>query len=1007
MVKPRRKPRTKNDYVTKSGKSIKLNRNTLEKWVNRKDAKQQRTAIRRADLPKGRIPRFFAHMNPKRVYHYWFSRDGGIMALKILGISITVGFILVVGMFAYFRKDLPKIADVSGGNIGGSISYYDRSGQTLLWEDYDAVKRIPVKDENIALFVKQATVAVEDKDFFKHGGFDVRGIIRAGFKDIFGSGGTQGGSTITQQLVKLTQNWTRDQTITRKIKELILSVELEREYSKQQILTGYLNAAPYGNIEYGVEAATNDYFHKSAKDLTLDESAFLAAIPKSPSLYSPYGAFFDKEALESRQRYVLDQMVSQGMINKAQAEEAKKVDVVAKIQPQQAKYAGIKAPYFALAAKSELEEKYGAQTVTRGGWRVITTVDMELQGNAEKSVQDGMKQIRSQGGDEAAFVAEDVKTGQIVALVGGSDFEDPDHGKINYAHEALIPPGSSFKPYDYAALINEKNNVGAGSVIYDTQGALPGYPCTIKGAPPPKSQSNCLQNYDFRYPGPLTLRYALGGSRNIPAVKANLIVGTDKVIEIAGKMMGNDDAYNCYADTKLTQQTQCYGASAIGDGAFLHLDDHVNGFGTLSRMGKVVPKTYIMKITDAANKTVFQFKQPEDKEAIKPDTAYIVNDITSDPNASYLPAGFYKFHRYKGWNFAIKTGTTNNGYDGLMASWSTQYAAVTWVGYHTRNKAMSGAMEYMTTPIVRSWMLKAHDRIKTPPVNWAKPSGVKTLPAFVVRGHVGIGSVEPSPANDLFPSWYQAGIKNTGNVTLDRVSNKMATKCTPALAKQSVGNGDAVSFSVDTFVTGGLNSGGNSSTEDDIHKCGDAPPSISISASPSGSVCVTGGSCSFTVSVGGGTHPLNSDQFKGTVNLIADGQIVGSINVTNSGDYPISYTPSGAGSQSIIFQVTDSVLYEATTTPQTITVNGGGSSGSLSLSAPSGSGTSATFSWSGGSGPFTIFITKTTAPGGSASCSASSSPQSCSLPGPSAASSYQAYVKDEDGNTSNTVTFSR
>ena len=369
----------KNTFSTKSGKTIKLNRNVVQKWVAHRDAKEQRKAVRMAGLPKNRIKRFFYHFQPKRMYHYWFSRDGALMALKIIGISIAVGFVVLVGLFAYFRKDLPNITDVSGNNIGGSITYYDKTGQTVLWEDYDAVKRIPVKDEEIADSVKLATVAIEDKDFFKHGGFDVRGIVRAGFNDVIKHGQTQGGSTITQQLVKLTQNWTDNRTITRKVKELILSVELEREYSKAQILAGYLNVAPYGNIEYGVQAAANDYFHKSAKDLTLDEAAFLAAIPKSPSIYSPYGPYFDQEDLVGRQHYILDQMVSQGMISKDKADEAKGVDTVAKVQPQETKYAGIKAPYFSLAAKSELEQKYGAATVNRGGWEVITTLDMNLQ----------------------------------------------------------------------------------------------------------------------------------------------------------------------------------------------------------------------------------------------------------------------------------------------------------------------------------------------------------------------------------------------------------------------------------------------------------------------------------------------------------------------------------------------------------------------------------------------------------------------------------------------------
>ncbi len=368
----------KSHFVTKSGKTVKVNRNLLERWVNLKDEKQQRKATRQAALPKDRFKRFLYHFEPRRMAKYWFSRDGGIMALKIIGIGIVAGFILLVGFFAYFRKDLPNLKDISGSNIGGSSRYYDRTGQTLLWEDYDAVKRIPVKTEEMSQAMRDATVVVEDKDFFKHGGFDVRGIIRAGWNDATG-GSTQGGSTITQQLVKLTQNWSRDRTITRKVKELILAVELERTYSKQDILTGYLNAAPYGGIEYGVEAAARDYFQKSAKDLTLSEAAMLAAIPKAPRYYSPYSADFDKKAFAGRQQYILDLMEQQGKITKQQRDEAKKVDVIAEVKPRQNKYSGIKAPWFVLSAKKQLEDKFGDQTVKRGGWKVITTLDSKLQ----------------------------------------------------------------------------------------------------------------------------------------------------------------------------------------------------------------------------------------------------------------------------------------------------------------------------------------------------------------------------------------------------------------------------------------------------------------------------------------------------------------------------------------------------------------------------------------------------------------------------------------------------
>ncbi len=282
--------KSKNTFVTKSGQTIKVNRTIAQKLKAKKEDYAKRRASRLAGMPKNPIKRFFYRLHPKRLYKYWFSREGGIMALKVAGIGIVAGFLLMIGVFAYFRKDLPNLRDISGTNIGGSIRYYDKSGATLLWEDYDAVKRIPVKDEDINEFVEKATIAVEDKDFFKHGGFDVRGISRAAFKNVTGGGDSrQGGSTITQQLVRLTQpGISKEQTYQRKVKELILSIELERTYSKQEILTGYLNTAPYGNVQYGVEAAMRDYFQKSGKEITLDEAAFLAAIPKSPSYYSPW-----------------------------------------------------------------------------------------------------------------------------------------------------------------------------------------------------------------------------------------------------------------------------------------------------------------------------------------------------------------------------------------------------------------------------------------------------------------------------------------------------------------------------------------------------------------------------------------------------------------------------------------------------------------------------------------------------------------------------------------------
>lgn len=939
---------SRNHHITKNGNKIKLNRSLNGRMQARKDNRMRQKAAYLATLPSGRFQRVLYRLHPKRQIKYWFSRQGGIMALKIAGIGTLSVFILLIGVFAYFRKDLPNLRDISGNNLGGSIRYYDRTGQTLLWEDYDAVKRTPVKDENISQALKDATVAIEDKDFFEHGGFDVKGIARAGVNNAVGSGGQQGGSTITQQLVKLTQNWTKDRTYTRKVKELILSVELERSYTKQEILAGYLNAAPYGDITYGVEAAMQDYFNKSAKDATLDEATFLAAMPQSPTYYSPYGARYDKDALVGRQHYILDLMAQQGKITNQQRDDAKKVDTVATIKARQPKFEGIKAPWFVLTAKEQLLANR-PETVKVGGMKVTTTLDLDKQKLAEDQISSGMARVKRQGGDTAAFVAEDVKTGQVVALVGGADFNNQVYGQNNYARLKL-PPGSSYKPYDYAALIENTDNSGAGSVLYDTAGPIDGYPCTTG----PKKGGNCAVDYDFRFPGPLTLRYALGGSRNIPAMKAMLTVGVDKTINTSKKLMESPGSaegeargsYKCYQDEGLTKESNCYTASAIGDGAFLKMDEHVHGMATLSRNGKNIPQTYILKIEDASNKVVEEWKPSPGVQAIRDESAYIVTDMMSDPKASYLAS---KPHNYKGWKFGYKTGTTNDSKDGWMVGISTQYAVATWVGYHDRTKELSGFMESMTQPIVSGWMNKAHEGLK--PEERPRPAGIQTLPAYVVRSHVGQGSVEPSPSTDLFPSWYKKGSANTQQ-TIDIVSNKIATDCTPPRAKKNASGAVANEFSSDRFNG---TSRASTTDKDDVHKCEDAKPSVTLTVSGSAPNYV------FTATATQGTHPISSDRFKGQVNFLVDGKVVNTVAIGSSPS-TFSYTHPGGltGNHEVAAEVVDSVLYDAR---DSRTVDfGAGAATSLTLNGTKAAGNNYLFTWATTPGTtYTLCTTKANA----------------------------------------------
>lgn len=1043
-----RSRRSKNTVTTKSGNSIKVNRSISDRVKARKAARNANKAAYLSTLPKEPLKRFFARLEPKHLAEYWFSKDGGMMALKIIGIAIVIGFFLTIGMFAYFRKDLPKVKDLSGDAIGGNITYYDRSGQTVLFNDYDTVKRIAVDSKDMSPYIRQATIAIEDKDFYKHGAFDVRGIMRAAVHDVTGSSGTvQGGSTITQQLVKLNQNWTQNRTITRKVKELILAVELEREYSKDDVLTGYLNIAPYGGQEYGVESAARDYFQTTAKNLTLPQATMLAAIPQSPSYYSPYAGSkyneavtsdtFSPTALLNRQHYILDQMAKQGYITQKQADEAKQVDVLAQIKPQAPKFAGIKAPYFVLAAKQELSQTYGATTVQRGGWKVITTLDMDKQNKAEQLVASNLANVKRYGADEEAVVLEEVQTGQMLALVGGTNFDDPDHGQNNYAAGISIPPGSSFKPYDYVAMINNNNNVGAGSVLYDVATPLPGYPCTNKNKP--KQGGNCLQDYDFKYPGPVTLRYALGGSRNVPAVKAmysavpndkspSHVDSVNKTIKTASAMMDNkyhqsrkENSYKCYqpgVDVNIAtrkDETQCYGSAAIGDGAYLKLDDHVNGLATLARMGQAIPRTYILKITDSGGKDVYTFKQPKAKQVVKADAAFIVNDMAADPKASYLPgscnatsctplrSGGYKFHKYNGWNVAIKTGTTNDGYDGLMASWTPKYAVVSWVGHHTRRVNLRNSMEALTEPMTRGLMEyslgDSKPGVNSQPPNWTAPKTIKTSPAFIVRNHIGVGSVEPSPTNDLYPGWYVGNTqaKKTTQV-MDKVSNKVATTCTPPLAKDSVSGSNAASWNADIF-NGGKNSIGTtssgsagSSANDDVHNCNDSPPTVTLTTPPSCDVV-----CTITATVTQGTHKLTDEQYAqypGTVTITLNGQTINSSRVKDSpSTISFEYRPSSNGSGTVVATVTDSVLYQGSDRKD-MAYN---SAAPISLVLRGSTSNSASIEWSGGTnGPFTAYLNESIA----GSCQNVSS-GSCTVNG--LAPGSRIYVRDSAGTASNTI----
>ncbi len=794
--------------------SGKRNRNLFQRMKVHKDVRARKRAEYLASLPKNPVKRFFFRLHPKRVWGFFTSRRGILITLKVIGIMFAVLVIFILAIFAYYRKDLPQnITDLKTCSEGASTLYYDRTGQTLLWASSGDVECTPVALDQISPYLRNAIIAAEDKDFYKHGGFSVTGFIRAAWNNLWGRS-TQGGSTITQQFVK-NSLLTQEQSIERKLKELILSIELERTYSKDTILNAYLNEIPFGSVYYGAEAAARGYFGKPAKDLTLDESALLAAIIPRPSYYLPTGG--NIEELVVRRTYVLDLMRQQGYITQEEFEAAAAVDTMAKVVPTQSKYSAIIAPHFVLEVQSQLEEEYGATNIMKAGFKVITTLDLTQQKYAEEAVANNVYRVDTDGGDNAALSSVEVATGQVVAQVGSRDFYYPDFGELNMATSARSP-GSSFKPYDYASLFTNTQNWGAGSTIYDLVTNFGGYP------------SYMPRDYDFKEPGAMSVRNALGGSRNIPAIKAMYIAGVEKTLELVHKV-GVVSGTSC--------EPNCGLSSAIGDGSEIRLDEHVNGFATFSRMGVYKPLTYVLKVEDSHGKVLKEWKDSAGEQVLDPQVAYIINNMLSDDSARYI-RGSSNFN-LPGITTALKTGTTNNMDNGWLMMYSTKYAAGVWIGNHENTPmwcGRNGCMEGKTGPMLAEYMKKAHQGVAGSDARWTQPSGIKTVCIDRVSGYVATTGGEC----DIFPSWYIPRTPDASQkATVDIISNKLATECTPEAAKKEITGGGILSElpTSDPYYNNwlqpimtryGATVGGLVPTvNDDIHTCDDSDlPSISI-----------------------------------------------------------------------------------------------------------------------------------------------------------------------------------
>lgn len=877
----------------KKKRNVSLYSNLVHHRRTKKDIAARRRAEYLATLPKNPIKRFIYRLHPKRLVKFWFSKDGLRLALKGLGFFVLFVVLLIGGMFAYYRKDLDAIRP---GEIDKRVQstvtkYYDRNGK-LLWEDKGGGNyTLVIKADQMGDYIKQATIAIEDKDFYKHGGVSLTGLTRALVSNAQGNA-VQGGSTLTQQLVKQVFFPPEQQTqrglsgIPRKIKEMILAIEVERMYNKDQILALYLNESPYGGPRNGIESGSQAYFHKTTKDLTLAEAALLAAIPNNPSLYNPYKDF-GHEALVKRQHKVLDNMVDMKFITNAESDAAKKVAIIDTIYLPDNSSADKLAPHFVDMVKEQLDAQLGKAVVGNGGLSVKTTLDYEMQTYLEQGVDDlftgkigktlcGIDCPSFSGFRNAAGALQDTQTGQILALIGSKGYDTEGYGQNNAA-TAYIQPGSSIKPLVFAQLFQKqpdgKPNWGAGSILSDSK--------TTFGGTPPYTPNNA----DNTFLGNVSIRESLDRSRNIPAIKAMQQSGVEPTWDTIHAM--GDTGYCTQGAEKDAGL-----ASAIGS-CGTRLTDHTNAIASLGRMGAYVPQTSILEVTNSNGDSLLKFKNEKPQQVIDPQAAYIVNDILSDANmrAKLLTRLPSKNIDASGTRIAIKTGTSDISINGKPFSkdlWTVGYtpslSMAIWVG-NPDNTPLTTGRGYSIIPmyVLDQVMVQATKKYKADgklgPDYWTRPAGIQTI------------------NGDIYPSYFnKANAPQNEKMKFDRVSKKKATECTPTLAVEEQ---DITKYTdpmtKQTTIT--APAGYDPNGVDDTHACDDARPTVTID--------VHNSSDTATITFTQGKFTLQS------LDILVDGNSISKQSITGSGTTNIPLAATKGTVHTVTATITDSGYYQA------------------------------------------------------------------------------------------------
>jgi len=600
--------------------------------------------------------------------------------ISFVFVGIIVGLVGVLALFVWFSKDLPTPTKVVRRD-GYASRIYDRNGE-LLYDVFKDAKRTPVVWENVPDYFKKATIAVEDKEFYTHQGFDPLAPFRI-IKNVFYFGRLTGGSTLTQQLVKNVL-LTTERTVTRKIKEFILSVQIEAKYKKDEILLMYLNEAPYGGMAWGVGAAAEQYFGKQVKDLTLVESAILAGLPQRPNVYSPFSK--TPTAYIERTNHVLDRMLAEGFITETQRKDAGEEVKNFKFYENSTK---ILAPHFVFWIKEELAKKYGDEVVEGGGLKITTTLDLALQQKVQQVVTEEIDKAEKMGISNGAAIVMDPQNGQVLAMVGSRGyFSDKTDGKFNVVTQGLRQPGSAIKPVTYLTAL-KRGDFTPESLIMDTPVVFP-----IAGQPDYKPV-----NYNGKFNGPMSIRTALGNSINIVAVKMLATVGVENMLGQAYEM-----GISTFEPTK--ENLSRFNLAVTLGGAEVKMIELASAYGAFGNGGKRVDPVGILKVEDPEGRVLEEYKYVEGKSVMIPQEAFLISNILADNSARELTFGVNSSLVIKDYQVAVKTGTTNDKRDNWAIGWTPNLLAAAWVGNNDNSQMLKVASGVSgASPIWRRIML--------------------------------------------------------------------------------------------------------------------------------------------------------------------------------------------------------------------------------------------------------------------------------------------------------------